>query len=333
MIKNKLKSFTTTNEAIVTYTIIVLCLLIGLANSAFFSFSTVITLSRAMLITLIFAALEMIIIISGGIDVSFPAIACFSAYATMRIILKFQIDSIAFFYICASSMGLVFGAINAFLIAKKNISPLIATLGVSSIANGATLAFLGTREFSNIPEHIDSLSKSFLFSYTNSAGIKYQMTSMIIIPIVLLILLYLVLKFTTFGRGIYAIGGDENAARIAGFNVIKIKSFLYMFSGVLAAIGGVTYTILMRQSSPQNLMGAEMMVIAAVVVGGTRITGGHGTVLGTVLGVLLIAIVQNNLVMVGIPTSYQTFVVGLIIVLGTGITSIKAKRIANSAKI
>jgi simple sugar transport system permease protein len=333
MNKIKLKKFASTNEAIVAYTIIVLCLVIGLANPAFFSFSTTITLARAMLITLIFAALEMVIIISGGIDVSFPAIACFSAYATMRIILKFEIDSIAFFYICASVIGLGFGAINAYLVAKRNISPLIATLGVSSIANGATLAFLGTREFSNIPSHIDSLSKSFLYSFTNSSGIKYQMTTLILIPIILLIALFIILKFTTFGRGIYAIGGDENAARIAGFNVVKIKSILYMFSGVLASIGGVTYTILMRQSSPQNLMGAEMMVIAAVVVGGTRITGGHGTVLGTVLGVLLIAIVQNNLVMVGIPTSYQTFVVGLIIVLGTGITSIKAKHIANSAKI
>ncbi len=330
---NRIKQKFSTNEAIVAYTIILLCTIIGIANPVFLSFSTVITLLRAMLITLIFAGLEMMIIIGGGIDVSFPAIACFSAYATIKLILKYEIDSIAFFYIVASVIGLAFGCINAFLIAKKKLPPLIATLAVSSIANGATLAFLGTKEFSNIPEHIDSLSKSFLFSYTNSSGITYQMTSLILIPIVFLIILFLVLKFTIYGRGIYAIGGDKNAARIAGYNVVKIQSSLYMIGGVLAAIGGVTYTILMRQSSPQNLMGSEMMVIAAVVVGGTRITGGHGTVIGTILGVLLIAIVQNNLVLVGIPTHLQTFVVGLIIVLGTGITSIRAKHIANSAKV
>ncbi len=330
---NKIKQNFTTNEAIVTYTIILLCVIIGIANPVFLSFSTVITLSRAMLITLIFAGLEMMIIIGGGIDISFPAIACFSAYATIKMILKFEIDSIAFFYIVAGLIGLGFGCINAFLVAKKNLPPLIATLGVSSIANGATLAFLGTQEFSNIPEQIDSLSQSFLFSYTNSSGITYQMTSLILIPIVFLIALFLILKFTIYGRGIYAIGGDKNAARIAGYNVVKIQSSLYMIGGILAAIGGVTYTILMRQSSPQNLMGSEMMVIAAVVVGGTRITGGHGTVLGTILGVLLIAIVQNNLVLVGIPTHLQTFVVGLIIVLGTSITSIRAKHIANSAKV
>lgn len=330
---SKLKQKFATNEAIVAYTIIVLSILIGIMNPAFLSIATAISLSRAMLITLIFAAIEMVIIISGGIDVSFPAIACFSAYSTIILIIKFQIDNVFFFYSVACIIGLAFGAVNSFLIANKKMSPLIATLGVSSIANGATLAFLGTRELSAIPEHIDSLSKSFLFTYVSNTGISYKMTSLILIPIILLLFIYIVLKFTIFGRGIYAIGGDKNAARIAGYNVVKIQTILYMFAGVFAAVGGVTYTILMRQASPQNLMGSEMMVIAAVVVGGTRITGGHGSVIGTILGVLLIALVQNNLVMVGVPTHFQTFVVGLIIVLGTGITSVRAKLIAISAKI
>lgn len=330
---NKIKNRLLTNEAIVVYTIILLSVMIGIINPAFREFSTVITLSRAMLITLIFAVLEMVVIISGGIDVSFPAIACFSSYATLRMLLSLGIDNVYFFYVVAGGIGILFGMLNGFLVAKMKLPALIATLGVSSIANGATLAFLGTREYSNIPEQIDGLSKSFLFSYTNTSGITFQMTSLILIPIILLILTFVFLKFTVMGRGVYAIGGDKNAARIAGFNVVRIQYFIYMGAGFLAAIGGVTYTILMRQGSPQNLMGSEMMVIAAVVVGGTRITGGHGTVIGTLLGVLLIALVQNNLIMVGVPTHYQTFVVGLIIVLGTGITSIRAKHIANSAKV
>jgi len=323
----------TTNEAIVVYTIVALSLAIGFINPAFREFSTAITLSRAMLVTLIFAVLEMMVIVSGGIDVSFPAIACFSSYATLRLILTFDIDNVLFFYAVAGVMGIAFGLVNAFLIAKMELPALIATLGVSSVANGATLAFLGTKEYSNIPEGIDQLSKTFLFSYTNSNGITFQMTSLILIPLVLLILSYIVLRHTMLGRGIYAIGGDRFAARIAGFNVTRIQYIIYMTAGFLAAVGGVTYTILMRQGSPQNLMGSEMMVIAAVVVGGTRITGGHGTVFGTLLGVQLIAIVQNNLIMVGVPAHFQSFVVGLIIVLGTGITSIRAKRVANSSKV
>lgn len=333
MTKINKSSRLTSNEAIVAYTIFVLAVVISLVNSAFFNFSTVITLARAMLITLIFACIEMTVIVMGGIDVSFPAIACFSSYATIRLILKYNIDSIAFFYLFACFLGFCFGMLNAVLIVFKKLPPLIATLGVSSIVNGATLAFLGTKEFSDIPPQIDSLSKSFLFSYTNKSGITYEMTSLILIPLFLLIALYFILNYTTFGRGIYAIGGDKNAARIAGVKINKIQTMVYVTGGILAAIGGVTYTILMRQASPQNLMGSEMMVIAAVVVGGTRITGGHGSVLGTVLGIVLIALIQNNLVMVGVPTRFQMFVVGLIIVMGTSITSIRAKRIMNSEKI
>ena len=145
--------------------------------------------------------------------------------------------------------------------------------------------------------------------------------------------LWILLKYTMLGRGIYAVGGDKNAARIAGFRVVFIQSFVYILAGALAGVGGVTYMILMRQAHPQVLMGTEMMVIAAVVMGGTRITGGHGSISGTILGVTLIALIQNNLIMLGVPTYAQTFVVGLLIVVGTSITSLRTKKIQNSVKI
>jgi len=145
--------------------------------------------------------------------------------------------------------------------------------------------------------------------------------------------MWFLLKYTMFGRGIYATGGDIRAARIAGFNVTAIQFFVYIVSGILSGIAGITYMILMRAADPSVLMGSEMMVIAAVVMGGTRITGGHGTVLGTILGVTLISLIKNNLIMLGVPTHFQTFVIGLIMIVGTSITSLKAKHIANSAKI
>ncbi len=329
----KISYIMTSNEMIVVYIIIGLSVLIGIVNPAFFGMSTIISLSRSMLVTLIFAVCEMIIIISGGIDVSFPAIACISLYATIKVVLFTGIDNPAFAFLLAGLIGMAFGAVNAFLIVKYKIPPLIATLGVSSVANGGTLAFLGTKEISNIPDNIDRLSKAFIYSHTNPDGITYQLTALILIPVFVCIMAFLILKYTMLGRGIYAIGGDKNAARIAGFNVSGIQFIIYMASGCFAGIGGITYMILMRQASPQVLMGSEMMVIAAVVVGGTRITGGHGSVLGTLLGVGLITLVQNNLIMLGVPTHFQTFVVGLIIVIGTSITSLRAKRIANSAKV
>ncbi len=330
---NKTKHILTTNEMIVIYIIAGLAILIGCVNSAFVGVPTLISLTRSMLVTLIFAVAEMIVIVSGGIDVSFPAVACISLYGTLNIMLALNIDSPLFAFFMAALIGTAFGLINAILIAKFKILPLIATLGVSSAVNGGTLAFLGTNEISNIPTNVDKLSQIFLFTYTNANGIKYSMTVLVLLPIVICIGGHIILRHTMLGRGIYAIGGDKNAARIAGFNVTRIQFITYMTSGCLAGIGGMTYMILMRQASPQVLMGSEMMVIAAVVIGGTRITGGHGTVIGTVLGVTLISLVQNNLIMLGIPTHFQTFVVGLIIVIGTAITSIRAKRIANSTKI
>lgn len=330
---SKVKQKITSNEMIVVYIIAGLALLIGIVNSAFFGMATVITLSRAILVTLVFAICEMVVIISGGIDVSFPAIASICMYGTLKIVLALDIDNVILTFLIAAVIGLLFGTLNAILISIFKLPPLIATLGVSSVANGATLAFLGTNVISTIPDSVNAISKMYLFTYTTKDGVSYSLTVLFILPVIVCILCFLVLKFTMTGRGIYAIGGDANAARIAGFNVRKIQFMVYMSSGAIVGIASIAYMILMRQADPSVLMGSEMMVIAAVVMGGTRITGGHGSVAGTVFGVILIALVQNNLIMLGVPTHFQTFVVGLIIVVGTSITSLKAKRVANSAKV
>lgn len=331
--KHKMKDTLTSNEAIVIYMILGLSLLIGTANHSFFNVATAITLSRSILVTLTFAVCEMIVIISGGIDVSFPAIASISMYGTLKIALALGIDNVLLIFLLAAVIGLALGGLNAALISILHLPPLIATLGVSSIANGATLAFLGTNVISNIPDKVDAVSRMYLFTFTGKNGMSYSMTILILLPVAVCLLSFFVLKFTLLGRGIYAVGGDANAARTAGLNVRKIQFIVYMSAGGITGIASIAYMILMRQADPSVLMGSEMMVIAAVVMGGTRITGGHGSVLGTILGVVLIALVQNNLIMLGVPAHFQTFVVGLIIVIGTSITSLRAKKISGSAKI
>lgn len=331
--KERVKRKLAANEMIVVYIIAVLCIVISIVNPAFASVSTIVTLLRSMLVTLIFAAFEMVIIISGGIDVSFPAVASFAMYVTAKIMNAAGWDSIGLAFLIAIVTGMIFGLLNSVLIVKMKIPPLIATLGVSSVVSGATLAFLGSKEINKLPESFGKLSKTFIYEYVSETGITYQLTVLILIPVIIYLFLWILLKYTMLGRGIYAIGGDKNAARIAGFRVDGIQTFVYTMSGALAGVGGVTYMILMRQAHPQVLMGSGMMVIAAVVVGGTRITGGHGTIFGTILGVTLIALIENNLIMLGIPTYAQTFVVGLLIVVGTAITSLRTKRIQNSVKI
>lgn len=329
----KWKEVLTSNQMFIIYIIAVLSLAIGMKNSAFFDFSTVITLSRALLVTLCFAVCEMVVIISGGIDVSFPAIACAALYIPVKVMTEMDIDNVFLAFAFAALIGLAVGIVNAVLIAILKIPPLIATLGVSSMTNGALLTFFGTREISRIPESVSALSKKFILSYTNASGSTYSLTIFILVPIVLCIGVHLILRYTMLGRGIFAIGGDQHAARIAGFNVVRLQFIVYIFSGVMAGITGMIYCILCDSANPLNLMGSEMMIIAAVVVGGTRITGGHGTVFGTILGVILIALIENNLIMLGVPSYWQTFVVGAVIVVGTSITSLKAKAVEQNQKV
>lgn len=332
--KNKsIKDVLTSTEMINVYIIVALSALIGMRNQNFLSVATIITLARAVLVTMVFAICEMVVIISGGIDVSFPAVACAALFVPIKLMVDNGINNVWFAFGLAILIGLVFGALNATLIAVIKLPPLIATLGVSSLINGGMLAFFGSKEISNLPKAVDAISQKFLFTYTASTGATYSLTVLFLIPVVLAIVVSLMLKYTMLGRGIYAIGGDQNAARIAGFNVVRIKYFVYMFAGAVTGLGAMAYCILCRTANPKNLMGSEMMVIAAVVVGGTRISGGHGKVIGTVLGVILVGLIENNLFMAGVPTYWQKFVVGLVIVLGTSITSLKAKKIAQSAKV
>ena len=331
--KNK-KAALTSTKAILIYVIAVFCLIVGLRQPAFFSPATIITTLRASIFWMCFALSEMIVILSGGIDVSFPAIGCAAMYIPMYMINQVNhIDNAAYAFVLAILIGLLFGLLNAVLVSILNIPPLIATLATSSISQGGMITLLGTREFTTLPDSLNAIYNTNILSYTaKGTGFTYLLNVLVLVPVVGCILIGWMLRHTMLGRGLYAIGGDKNAARVAGFNVRGLQFFAYAFSGAFAGLTAMIYHILMHSATTSALMGDEMITIAACVIGGVRITGGHGDVPGTVLGVLLITLVQNNLNMLGIPTSWQRFAVGLVILLGTILTSWQAKRATRAAK-
>lgn len=331
--KNK-KAALTSTKAILIYVIAVFCLIVGLRQPAFFSPATIITTLRASIFWMCFALSEMIVILSGGIDVSFPAIGCAAMYIPMYMINQVNhIDNAAYAFELAILIGLLFGLLNAVLVSILNIPPLIATLATSSISQGGMITLLGTREFTTLPDSLNAIYNTNILSYTaKGTGFTYLLNVLVLVPVVGCILIGWMLRHTMLGRGLYAIGGDKNAARVAGFNVRGLQFFAYAFSGAFAGLTAMIYNILMHSATTSALMGDEMITIAACVIGGVRITGGHGDVPGTVLGVLLITLVQNNLNMLGIPTSWQRFAVGLVILLGTILTSWQAKRATRAAK-
>ncbi len=236
-------------------------------------------------------------------------------------------DNALFFFGLAMLIGLVFGILNGVLVSYLKLPPLIATLATSSVASGGLIMLLGTREFTTLPSSLEAVYSVNLLTYVDpNTGFNYPLTALFLVPVILCIVVALVMKYTMLGRGIYAIGGDSNAARIAGFNVRKLRFSHTFFCGVMASATAMIYTTLMHSSTTTALMGEEMIIIAACVVeGGCRLTGGHGSVGGTILGVLLITLVQNNLNMLGVPTCWQTFAVGLVLLLGAVLSSVTGK--------
>ena len=325
----------TSTPMILIYVMVVFCVIAAIRQPAFLSPATLINLCRAGIFTMCFAICEMVVIISGGIDVSFPAIGCVAMYVPMYMYNNgMGVDSVFFFFGVAILIGLAFGILNGVLVAILKLPPLIATLATSSVASGGLIMLLGTREFTTLPPSLDWLYSINLLTYTDPAtGFKYPLTILFLVPVILCIVVALVLRYTMLGRGLYAIGGDKNAARVAGFNVKKLQFTAYIFCSVMASATAMMYTTLMHSSTTTALMGEEMIIIAACVVGGCRLTGGHGSVGGTILGVLLITLVQNNLNMLGVPPRWQIFAVGLVLLLGAVLSSIQAKRIEKLGKI
>ena len=319
------------NEGILALVLIVLVIVMSLLNPSFLSIGTLFSILRGSIVPLVFALGVLIVIISGGIDVSFAAIAIFAAYTTVSLSTNGNFDpGLVGIVLIASFFGAVLGFANGAIIAKFRLSTLIVTLGTQGIFRGLLLAYVGSRYIADPPESINVISTTNLISIVNETDRAFL--HVLIVPVVVMALLVAwVLRSTMFGRAIYAIGGDAEAARRAGFPVVRIQIFLYTLVGVMAAIAGIMHVTLGRNANPQDLVGNELDVIAAVVLGGASVFGGRGSVLGTVLGVLLIQIINNSLILVGVPTAWQRAAVGILLIVGVGIQALAAKR--NSKKV
>ncbi|KAB1890076.1 ABC transporter permease [Microbacterium oxydans] len=312
------------NELVLASIIVVLVIVMCAVNPAFFSVHTLFSILRSALVPMVFALAVLFVIISGGIDVSFAAIGIFAAYTTVSLAqgggLDFGLVGILAFAIV---IGGALGFVNGIVIARFRLPTLIVTLATQGIFKGVLLAYIGSRYIAELPDGISWLSTANLISVESTRAYL----PMLIVPVVLLVFgAALLLRRTMFGRGIYAMGGDLEGARRAGFPVVRLQIMLYVLVGAVAAIGGLIHVVLGRSANPQDLVGTELDVIAAVVLGGASIFGGRGTVTGTVLGVLLVQIINNSLILMGVPTAWQRAAVGFLLVIGVGIQAVMARR-------
>lgn len=313
------------NEGVLAAVIVAVVLLMSITSPAFFTPGTFFGLVRSSLVPLVFALGVLLVMISGGIDVSFPAIAIFAAYTTVQWSTETSFDpALVGIFAIAIAIGALWGLVNGVVIARFRLPTLIITLGTQGVIKGILLTYIGSAYISagRLPASISQAGDAHLVNVPG-AGYLHGM----IVPVVLIVAgVWWMLRFTTFGRSIFALGGDIEAARRVGIKVVRTQVLLYALVGGLAAVGGVIFVILGKNANPQTLVGTELDIIAAVVLGGASIFGGRGSVLGTVLGVLLVQLINNNLVLIGVPSTWQRAAVGALLLIGVSIQAIAALR-------
>lgn len=312
------------SETILIIVIIILSLVIGIKSPSFFSVASVFDIFRSSIVQLIFALGVLIVIVSGGIDISFPTIGIFSGYTAVVFMQKFELNPSSLLIPVAMSVtiGILLGAVNALFIAGFGIPTLIATLGTAGIFRGCLLSFVGITFISEIPIGLDNFATADLIKIESTTAPLARL-HILIIPITLLAIgVSFLLTKTMFGRSVYALGGGSESARRLGISTRRIQAKIYMLVGGLSGFAGILFVSLQRKASPYDLASSELDVIAAVVLGGASIMGGYGTVFGTVLGVLLINLIKGNLILLGVSSSWQRAAVGVLLIIGITVQAI-----------
>ena len=323
------------NETALIIAIILLSLVIGIKSPEFFTLANLFDIFRSSFVQLIFALGVLIVIISGGIDISFPAVGIFAGYTAVVLMQRFEWnpENLLLPIALAIIIGTILGAINSIAIATFGIPTLIATLGTSGIFRGVMLTFIGSSFISDIPIALDNFATADLLKIQPEEGTLARLHILIIPVVILTILVSLLLTRTMFGRSVYALGGGVEATRRLGISVKRTQAKIYMLVGGLSGLAGILYVSLQRKANPYDLTGSELDIIAAVVLGGASIMGGYGTVFGTVLGVLLISLIKGNLILLGVSGSWQRAAVGALLLIGITVQALNESKKAKNRRV
>ena len=326
----KVKRTVSRTEFWIFLVLIVMCIAIQIRSGGqLMEPSTVVTILRSMVVDGMFAMICLIVMISGGFDLSFPAIAALAYSLSTTICLNngWCSTSPLAGFVLAVLIGAILGLFNGVIIANFRLNTMIITLGTQTLFTGISMGLLQLKEItSQLPAGFKAFGKLSLFQVTNSMGRTSQMNAMFIPFVILCIITSFILNKTMFGRALYAIGGNETSAERAGYNAKRIKIILYTVVGALAGFIGMIRVCMASQSIPKAMIGKEMTIIPAVILGGASIYGGEGSVFGTVCAIAIITVVSNSMLLIGIDTCWQNFFNGLIILIGITVSALQAKR-------
>jgi len=270
-------------------------------NKTFLSGMNVRNIFRQIVVITIMACGEQMMIIGGMIDLSASRVlACAGTLAAYVVLVTGNLFLAIFVGIL---VGLLFGAFNGFVITVFDIPPFIATLASMMVAEGAIMAFTGGQNYSNLGAAFQFIGQGYVGS------IPFPVFIMVFI----LVVTYYILSWTPIGRAIYAVGGNTAAARASGINVRFTKFFAAAYAGIMSSIAGIVLMSRMNSGQPAAADSYEMDAITAVIIGGTSMSGGTGTVINTIIGSLIIGVIKNFMNLQNIDASYQKIVLGLLV--------------------
>ncbi|ABM60033.1 ABC transporter permease [Verminephrobacter eiseniae] len=307
--------------------IVALCAVVGGINPVFFQMSNLFDMARACVVVGLFALGVLIVLAAGGLDVSFTAIAALCMYAITKAVLRYAPGTpIAVILLAGAVGGALLGALNGLLVHALQTPSLIVTIGTQYLYRGLLLTFVGTSLFMNIPASMEAFGTLALIDRVSAQGTRSVLPAFVLVLAAAAALTWWLLNRTLMGRAVFAIGGSLSIAQRLGYRLRTVQVFVFAYAGLLAGVAGIVHVSSNRMASPFDLHGMELDVIAAVILGGARITGGNGTVAGTLLGVVLVTLVNNVLILVGVPSTWQKVIVGSFIVLAGAFFAIRRSR-------
>ena len=304
-------------EAALAMAIVITAVIFAISSPYFLTLPNLVDLIEAYSVTTILAAGVFVVLVSGGIDISFTATASAAQYLAAYLITRQGVPAVPALAL-AALLGIGLGSVNALLTYHLRIASIIVTIATASIYYALLIYFTNAEELYNLPDWWSN-GVSF-FRYETADGDIVKITLPIVVMAGVLALTHFLMTRTRIGRQVYAIGGNAEAASRVGIDILRVQLFVYGYLGLLAAVAGFIQAGRVHQAVPTAMKGEELDVLAVAILGGASLVGGIGSTGGVILGVLFLAMLQNGLNLVGVSSYFFGVVIGLAILVSISMT-------------
>jgi simple sugar transport system permease protein len=320
--KFPLPAFPRTTEAYLALAILLLAIIWSLATPYFLTLANLVDLLEGYSVTAILAMGLFVVLVSGGIDISFAATASVAQYAAAYCAARLGYPPVICLLL-GLAIGVMLGLVNAVLIHLVRITSIIVTIATMSFYFAVLMVVTGGKSIYDLP---DWWSTRIVFYKVEAAnGDIVRVTLPIIVMLGAVLVTWFLMTKTAAGRQIYAMGGNPEAARRIGISIGAMQALAYGYMGFMAGLGGLVQAHRVGESVPNAMVGGELNVLAAAVLGGASLNGGLGSVGGVILGILLLALIQNGLNLLGVSPYFFQIVIGAVILIATSITGLSQR--------